>query len=440
MDEAAKGASALTNKDFAGAIKHYSVALASNPQAVDYYIKRSTAYTRTSPSNPLLALFDAETAVVLARQRGKRELIAQAQLRRGVALFSAERWGDAGQCFDWARKLSPSEKSLDIWDAKVKAKLEGMEAGDDKGEVRVVETPNVNIDNLGKAATSKAKDPAQPTDQETKPAADPAPAKTAPEQTPASKIRHDWYQSSDAVTVTLMAKGVPKDKAKVELEKDSLTISFPLATGSDFQFSLYPLFAHIDASASSYKVMSSKVEFVLKKAEPGKKWATLEAPQPPPATHENGTNGEGATTAEHKSSGTNGNAPAAPAYPSSSKHGPKDWDKLAADLTKKPKKPKKKEKEADGDGTKHEHAHDHDHDDEDEDEDEDPYISDDGGDPVNAFFKKLYKDATPDTRRAMMKSYQESNGTALSTNWAEVSKGTVETNPPDGMEAKQWGQ
>ena len=72
--------------------------------------------------------------------------------------------------------------------------------------------------------------------------------------------------------------------------------------------------------------------------------------------------------------------------------------------------------------------------------DADEFDYDDEGDPVNGFFKKLYKDADPDTRRAMMKSYQESNGTALSTNWAEVGKGKVETSPPDGMEAKKWGE
>lgn len=36
------------------------------------------------------------------------------------------------------------------------------------------------------------------------------------------------------------------------------------------------------------------------------------------------------------------------------------------------------------------------------------------------FFKKLYADADDDTRRAMVKSYQESGGTALSTNWKDV--------------------
>jgi len=59
---------------------------------------------------------------------------------------------------------------------------------------------------------------------------------------------------------------------------------------------------------------------------------------------------------------------------------------------------------------------------------------------MNDFFMKLYKNADPDTKRAMMKSYQESNGTALSTNWEEVKKGPVETKPPDGVVAKKWGE
>lgn len=86
-----------------------------------------------------------------------------------------------------------------------------------------------------------------------------------------------------------------------------------------------------------------------------------------------------------------------PAYPTSSKSGPKDWDTIGKD-------------------------------DDDDDEAKD----------VNFFFKQLYKDSTPEQQRAMMKSYVESNGTALSTDWSQVSKGKVETSPPTGMEAKKW--
>jgi len=38
-----------------------------------------------------------------------------------------------------------------------------------------------------------------------------------------------------------------------------------------------------------------------------------------------------------------------------------------------------------------------------------------------------------------MKSYQESGGTTLSTNWDEVRKSKVDVKPPTGSEWKQWG-
>jgi hypothetical protein len=67
---------------------------------------------------------------------------------------------------------------------------------------------------------------------------------------------------------------------------------------------------------------------------------------------------------------------------------------------------------------------------------EDPNV---GGDStLNSFFQKIFKDADEDTKRAMMKSYSESGGTTLSTNWDEVKKGRVEVKPPEGQEWKKW--
>ena len=62
------------------------------------------------------------------------------------------------------------------------------------------------------------------------------------------------------------------------------------------------------------------------------------------------------------------------------------------------------------------------------------------GDKSMAFFRKLYNDADPDTQRAMMKSYVESSGTSLSTNWAEVQQKNYAENaePPEGQLAKSW--
>ncbi|KAI0244654.1 Cochaperone protein [Massospora cicadina] len=55
---------------------------------------------------------------------------------------------------------------------------------------------------------------------------------------------------------------------------------------------------------------------------------------------------------------------------------------------------------------------------------------------INAVFQKIYRNADEDTRRAMLKSFTESNGTALSTDWKDVSSKKYETSPPDGLEAR----
>ena len=63
-----------------------------------------------------------------------------------------------------------------------------------------------------------------------------------------------------------------------------------------------------------------------------------------------------------------------------------------------------------------------------------------GGDStLNGFFQKIFADSDEDTKRAMMKSYQESGGTHLSTNWGEVAKGKVPVSPPQDSEWKKWG-
>lgn len=85
-----------------------------------------------------------------------------------------------------------------------------------------------------------------------------------------------------------------------------------------------------------------------------------------------------------------------PAYPTSSRTGPKNWDAIAGD--------------------------------EEDDDAQDP----------DHFFKKLYKNADDNTKKAMMKSMQESGGTSLSTSWNDVSSKTFTPSPPDGMEAKKW--
>jgi len=397
MDQAKLGAEALSAANYPEAIKQYTAALAVSPTSPDYLIKRSTAYQRSTPADYASALADANKAVINAQKRGKRELILQGQLRRAVALFGLERYPDSRFCLDIVKRMDPKEKTLPIWESKVATKMAAMD-GENAVTIKEIpdeeETPVTTQTKKVESTSTSATTPAQP---------------TAAAQTPADKIRHDWYQNNNKVYFTLLAKGVPKDKAIIDIQPRSLTISFPLQTSSDYDFSLEPLFAEIDPSTSSFSIMSTKVEVVLKKSQPGQKWPALETNEP---VDQSSTTTTSTASAPAQPSSASQKAPS---YPTSSRSGPKNWDKLASEALAKPKTDDSKP------GAKTE-------------EEED----DEGGDPVNGFFKKLYAGADADTRRAMMKSFSESNGTALSTNWEEVKKGKVETNPPDSMEAKKW--
>lgn len=63
---------------------------------------------------------------------------------------------------------------------------------------------------------------------------------------------------------------------------------------------------------------------------------------------------------------------------------------------------------------------------------------DDEDSDVNTLFRKIYSDGSDEVRKAMNKSFMESGGTVLSTNWKDVGKDKVEIKPPEGMEWKKW--
>lgn len=147
--------------------------------------------------------------------------------------------------------------------------------------------------------------------------------------------------------------------------------------------------------------MGTKIEITLQKQTAGQKWKTLEG-------------SADAVKFADRPAAPAASTGGAPSYPTSSRHGAKDWDKVASSLTSKKPKEKKGEGEDNGDAS-----------------DAESVNSEFGGDAVDGFFKKLYSGADPDTRRAMIKSYVESQGTSLSTNWSEVGSKTMEPHTSD---------
>jgi suppressor of G2 allele of SKP1 len=57
----------------------------------------------------------------------------------------------------------------------------------------------------------------------------------------------------------------------------------------------------------------------------------------------------------------------------------------------------------------------------------------------NNAFADLFANVDDDAKRAIMKSYTESGGTTLSTDWKDVSRAPVTVKPPEGQEWRKWG-
>ncbi|KAL6972022.1 Cochaperone protein [Sarracenia purpurea var. burkii] len=199
------------------------------------------------------------------------------------------------------------------------------------------------------------------------------------------KYRHEFYQKPEEVVVTVFAKGVPAKSVSVDFGEQILSITIDVP-GEDAYIFQPRLYGKIIPAKCKFEILSTKIEIRLAKAE-AIQWAALEFSKENTFPQRISVPSSGAQR---------------PTYPSS-KPRRVDWDKLEAQVKK-----EEKEEKLDGDAA------------------------------LNKFFRDIYQDADEDTRRAMRKSFVESNGTVLSTNWKEVGAKMVEGSPPDGMEMKKW--
>ncbi|GLD46782.1 protein SGT1 homolog isoform X1 [Lates japonicus] len=197
-------------------------------------------------------------------------------------------------------------------------------------------------------------------------------------QTPAvPPVKHDWYQTEAQVIVTVMVKNVPKDGVCINFMEKELDAKIQLASGESYSLNLH-LLHPIIPQQSSFKILTTKVEIKMKKTD-AIRWEKLE--------------GEGQeSNIKHFNPHQ---------YPSSSHYTCK-WDKMVVDI---------------GEEEKNENL--------------------EGDAALNKLFQQIYSDGSDEVKRAMNKSFMESGGTVLSTNWKDVGKRKVEMNPPDDVEFKK---
>ncbi|XP_059642648.1 protein SGT1 homolog isoform X2 [Cornus florida] len=200
------------------------------------------------------------------------------------------------------------------------------------------------------------------------------------------KYRHAYYQTPEEVVVTIFAKGLPAENVAVEFGEQTMSVNIDIPGENGFHFQPR-LFRKIVPGKCRYEVLSTKLEIRLAKSE-AINWTSLEYSM------------EVAVPQKINVPSALGSQKLR--YPSS-KARTTDWDKLEAQVKK-----EEKEEKLDGDAS------------------------------LNRFFGDIYKNSDEDMRRAMIKSFVESNGTVLSTNWEDVGSKKVEDSPPDGMELKKW--
>ncbi|SPO06112.1 related to SGT1 protein [Cephalotrichum gorgonifer] len=452
-----QGLAALDKRDWATAISKLTKAIESSPSP-KWLIARSKALVGTSQFPEAFA--DAELAYHLALDRGNRDLMMEAQYRRAVVLFRLKKYADADVCLAWVMaaclggRLADAEKlALDgVVDAEgrynvskeevqalLSEKLEGAEgqSTDPAAKLsnlkdsanskfrRMAGTLRLSVlhgmhaspeDDPGRRLTISIVPPKVDRAAKLRDAKSSAPATAAATTAAPKPLRIDAYESDKVQTVSLFTKNTDAQEFKLEwLGESSLSVGpFPDEPTGTVTLELG---GAADAVGTTFSVRPTKVELRIAKAAPGK-WNTPKlhypnaAPQtqsgkavapPPPASDEKkapslpkGKAPESAPILPKAQTTTVRDVP--PSYPTSSRTGPKNWEAIVGD-----------------------------------DDDDDA----DAGDP-NAWFKKLYAGGTDEQRRAMMKSFTESNGTALSTDWSDVGGRKVETKPPDGVEAREW--
>ena len=204
--------------------------------------------------------------------------------------------------------------------------------------------------------------------------------------------RSDFYQTSSHIIISIYEKNTKDRGLSIQISDEKINITIDEITQSSF------LYSKINVEGSSYKAGKVKIEIKLAKINAGS-WPRWDREE----NVKNDDNGENPTLPTTTMNDIPNNS--GPSYSHKQKYD--QWNKWESDYKKEEKQEEENQK---------------------------------GDEALQKLFQNIYKDATPETQRAMNKSFQESNGTVLSTNWSEIGGKKTEIQPPDSMEYKKWEQ
>ena len=228
-----------------------------------------------------------------------------------------------------------------------------------------------------------------------------------------SAPKYQYYQNDKIMTISILEAGVSESDLTVQYDTDHLIVQLRKSRGGytkEFTVVKGPLHAEIVPNQCKVTLRDEKVLIKLRKKEPGE-WYELFGKEKKTTKSISSTTEKKASNPSNVKESETATASSVPAADVGSAQrarpyaSERNWDSIEKQIAEEEEKEKPQ-----------------------------------GDDAMNKLFQQLYANADPDTRRAMIKSYQTSGGTVLSTNWDEVQKTDYEKErtAPDGVEWKNW--